>query len=52
MIEALEKRIADLQTKLKARKNKPPYVDNVKAIESEIVRLEGLLAHHKTAAEK
>lgn len=33
-------RLGDLRAKLKARKDKPEYHENVRAIESEIERLE------------
>lgn len=43
MTAAIEKRIDDLKRKLAARKGKKPYVENCKAIEAEITRLEALL---------
>lgn len=44
MNEAVQKRIDELRTKLKARKGKKPYLKNCEAIEAEITRLEAILA--------
>lgn len=50
MIEAIEKRIAELKRKHAARKGKKPYLKNCEEIEAEITRLESVLATHKGQA--
>ena len=47
MTEAIEKRLTELRAKLKARSGKKPYLKNCEAIETELDRLESVLATHK-----
>jgi len=52
MTDAIEKRLAELRAKLKAREGKKPYLKNCDAIKAEISRLEDMLTQAKQAAEK
>lgn len=47
MIEAIEKRLAELKRKLAARKGNKQFKDNCAALQAEIDRLESVLTHHK-----
>ena len=46
-IEAIENRIAELKRKFAARKGKKPYLKNCEELQTEIDRLESVLATHK-----
>lgn len=47
MTEAIEKRLRELRSKLKARDGKREYRENVPALKAEIAKLEEILANTK-----